>query len=85
MKNTSYKASITASKGGKQLVNVITSTAFASFLVVVIKQLTDKDFEVTDIKSFIDNISGMVVFITPVVSTLIKMLSNFKNNYFSKK
>lgn len=85
MKNPDYKAEITLSKGGKQLVNIITSTAFSAFIVVVYKELTDKDFKPENLKYIIDNLSNLIVFITPFMSMGIKMITNFVNNYTIKK
>lgn len=83
-KNEDYKASVTVSKGFEQLVTIASSSAFSALLVMVLKELTDKNFNITDIQEGIKNVSGTVVFLTPAVSAIVKMIQNFYNNYFKK-
>lgn len=84
MKNPDYKPEITIKKGGKQFVNIISSAAFSSLLVVIIKELTDKNFQASDIQSAIDSIQGTVLILIPIVSTGINMVANIIKHYWKK-
>lgn len=75
-----YKSSITLKKGGTHFLNIISSTAFSSLLVILAKEIFDKDFKIGDIQAVIENISGAVLFVTPVVSSGVRMLVNFFKN-----
>jgi hypothetical protein len=84
MKNNDYSTTKTLSKGITQLVNIISSTAFSGLIVVAFKEIFDKDFSIEDIQHTIQNISGSVVFLTPVVSSIVQMIINFKKNFYKK-
>jgi hypothetical protein len=81
-KNTDYNAKVTLSKGGEQFLNILSSSVFSALIAVVLKHFTDKEFTITDIQEVIKNISGLVVLMTPAVSALIRMINNFRKNYF---
>lgn len=77
MINKEYNPTITAAKGGKQLINVISSAAFSGLIVIIIKELTDKEFDATDIQNGIESVYGSILFLTPFVSAAVRMISNF--------
>lgn len=80
MKVSEYKIGITASKGGRQLINVFSSTAAASFFVILINNLLGEEMKAETIQQGIDHIAGSVVFLTPIMSAIIRMVSNFIKN-----
>lgn len=84
MENESYSIQKTISKGVNQILVIISSTAFSGLLVAVIKELTDKEFTITDIQNVIQNISSTVVCLVPVVSSFVQMAINFKKNFKPK-
>lgn len=75
-----YNPTITLGKGGKQLINVLSSTAIASALVVLINGILGKELKIETIQQGIDHISGSIIFITPIVSAFIRMASNYIKN-----
>lgn len=83
MGNVNYSVKKTLGKGLDQLVTIVTSSAFAALIATALKDLTDKDFQVSDIKQVIEGISGLVVLMTPAISAVIQMLKNFYKNYFN--
>lgn len=85
MKNENYNPKITAQKGGKQVVNIVSSSGIALLIVVIIKLFTDKDFEITDIQLLIDEMGKLIIIIIPIVSSIITMFNNFKQHYFKKE
>lgn len=84
-KNPDYKASITFSKGGRQLINIFSSTAFSAFLIMIIKELTDKEYKITDIQGAINDISEYFLFVVSIVSSVIRMISNYIKHGFINK
>jgi hypothetical protein len=81
MYNNNYSIKKTVLKGINQILVIISSTAFSSILVAIIKEITDKDFPITDIQKVMESISTIVVCLVPVVSSMIQMMINFKKNY----
>lgn len=84
IKNENYSSTKTLSKGLEQLITIISSSAFATLLVIVLKEITDKDFNISDVQDGIKHVSGTVIFLTPVISAIVKMIQNFYKNYFKK-
>jgi hypothetical protein len=84
MKNEEYSVQKTISKGINQILVIVSSTAFSGLMVAVIKELTDKEFSITDIQKVIESVSGTVVYLVPVVSSIIQMAINFKKNFKAK-
>jgi hypothetical protein len=84
MKNEEYSIQKTISKGFNQMLVIVSSTAFSGLMVAVIKELTDKEFSITDIQKVIESVSGTVVYLVPVVSSIIQMAINFKKNFKAK-
>lgn len=72
-----YNSQITVKKGGLQILNVICSTAFSGLIVITVKEITDQDFNPDTIQEGINNIAGAVLFITPIISAFIRMISNW--------
>lgn len=72
-----YDPKITVKKGGTQLINIISSTAFSGILVILLREIFDKEFEIENIKEGIDSITGSVIFLTPFVSAAVRMIANF--------
>ena len=81
MYNNNYSIKKTVSKGINQILVIISSTAFSSLLVAIIKEITDKDFSITDVQKAMESISSIVVCLVPVVSSIMQMMINFKKNY----
>jgi hypothetical protein len=81
MYNNNYSIKKTVLKGINQILVIISSTAFSSLFVAIIKEITDKDFSITDIQKVMESISTIVVCLVPVVSSMIQMMINFKKNY----
>lgn len=84
MKNENYNPKITAKKGGKQVINIVSSSGIALLIVIILKLLTDKDFELTDIQLLIDEMGKLIIIIIPIVSSIITMINNFRKNYYKK-
>lgn len=82
LKNTNYSGKKTLTKGMKQAVNILSSTGFSALVVLLMKFMFDKEFKAEDIKQIIDEMTGSIVLIIPVVSSLIAMINNFRKNYF---
>jgi hypothetical protein len=81
MYNNNYSIKKTVLKGINQILVIISSTAFSSLFVAIIKEITDKDFSITDVQKAMESISSIVVCLVPVVSSMIQMMINFKKNY----
>lgn len=75
-----YNPSITIGKGGKQLINVLSSAAVSSGLVILINGILGKEIEAETIQQGMNNISGSVLFLTPIVSAFIRMAMNYIKN-----
>jgi hypothetical protein len=84
MGSASYSAKKTIGKGLDQVIIICLSSAFAALLATIWKDITDQDFKVSDIKQAVESISGLVVLLTPVISAVFRMISNFHKNFFDK-
>lgn len=74
---STYDPKITIKKGGTQLINIVSSTAFSGLLVILLKEIFDKEFDIQNIQEGIDTISGTVIFLTPFVSAAVRMIANY--------
>lgn len=73
----SYDPKITVKKGGTHFLNIISSTAFSGFLVILFREVSDEEFQIENIRDGINNIAGSIIFLTPFVSAIIRMIANF--------
>lgn len=83
-KNKNYKFNKTVQKGFDQIINILSSAAFSTMVIMICRLLCGKDINIKYITEVIESLSQMGVLLIPVISALIAVINNIRKHYYKK-